>query len=164
MAESTGSNKGLGQPPDRMSTETRLLLAFLLMGAIMFLTPYFFKSQQPSPAAKKSTLAGASEAAVPPTPAQVIPPVAPAVSAAPAEPVIQAQVQPPFVINTDLFRIAFNNQGANVRSWQLKKSLADVKLLGTASDADIARRIGRSADAVKTRRKNLGIAARSRAT
>ena len=134
MAESSG-NKGLGQPPEQMSTETRLLLAFLLMGAIMFLTPYFFKSQQPSPAAKKSTLAGASEAAVPPTPAQVIPPVAPAVSAAPAEPVIQAQVQPPFVINTDLFRIAFNNQGANVRSWQLKKSLAEGKPLELVNTA-----------------------------
>jgi YidC/Oxa1 family membrane protein insertase len=134
MAESSG-NKGLGQPPEQMSTETRLLLAFLLMGAIMFLTPYFFKSQPPSPAAKKSTLAGASEAVVPPTPAQSIPEVAPAVSAAPTAPVIQAQTQPPFTIDTDLFKITFNNQGANVRSWQLKKSLAEGKPLELVNTA-----------------------------
>ena len=133
MAESSG-NKGLGQPPEQMSTETRLLLAFLLMGAIMFLTPYFFKSQQP-PAANKSTQAGAPQATAPATPAQVIPPVEPAVSAAPAEPVTQAPAQPPLVIDTDLFKIAFSNQGANVRSWQLKKSLAEGKSLELVNTA-----------------------------
>jgi YidC/Oxa1 family membrane protein insertase len=134
MAESTG-NKGLGQPPEQMSTETRLLIAFLLMGAIMFLTPYFFKSQQPSPAAKKSTQAGASEAIVPPTATQVIPPVAAAVSAAPAAPVTQAPAQPPLVIDTDLYKITFSNQGANVRNWQLKKSLAEGKPLELVNTA-----------------------------
>ena len=69
MADANGSNKGLGQPPEQMSTETRLLLAFLLMGAIMFLTPYFFKSQAPAPNAKKSTQA-AAESTVPPTPGE----------------------------------------------------------------------------------------------
>ena len=138
MAESSG-NKGLGQPPEQMSTETRLLIAFLLMGAIMFLTPYFFKSQQPSPAAKKATQADASQVTAPPTVTQSIPPVAPAVSAAPAEPVIQAPAQPPLTINTDLYKITFSNQGANVRSWQLKKSLADGKpleLVNTASTVE----------------------------
>ena len=28
---------------------------------------------------------------------------------------------PNLVIDTDLFRVTFSNQGANVRSWQLKK-------------------------------------------
>jgi YidC/Oxa1 family membrane protein insertase len=135
MAESTG-NKGLGQPPEQMSTETRLLIAFLLMGAIMFLTPYFFKSQQPSPAANKATQAGASRASLPPTPAEAVVPAPPAESsAAPASPVIQAQAQPPFAIDTDLFKIAFSNQGANVRSWQLKKSLAEGKPLELVNTA-----------------------------
>ena len=137
MAESTGSNKGLGQPPDRMSTETRLLLAFLLMGAIMFLTPYFFKSQPPAPNAKKSTQAGqAAETTAPPTPADVQPP-AEAVEAgkAPGAPVIQAPAEPPFVVNTDLYRITFSNEGATVRSWQLKKSLADGKPLELVNTA-----------------------------
>src|ERR1035441_5915154 len=137
MAESTGSNRGLGQPPDRMSTETRLLLAFLLMGAIMFLTPYFFKSQPPAPNAKKSTQAGqAAETTAPPTPADVQPP-AEAVEAgkAPGAPVIQAPAEPPFVVNTDLYRITFSNEGATVRSWQLKKSLADGKPLELVNTA-----------------------------
>src|ERR1039457_3957360 len=46
MAETGNSGK-------EMSMETRLLLAFLLMGAVMFLTPYFFPSA--STPAKKST-------------------------------------------------------------------------------------------------------------
>ena len=44
-------------PPKEISMEVRLLLAFLLMGAVMFLTPYFYKS---SPAAKKTTAPAAS--------------------------------------------------------------------------------------------------------
>jgi YidC/Oxa1 family membrane protein insertase len=136
MAESTGNgNKGLGQPPEQMSTETRLLLAFLLMGAIMFLTPYFFKSQTPSPTAKKATQA-ASEAPAAPTPKEAeIPAVSAESKTAPSVPVIQAQALPPLVINTDLYKVTFSNQGANVRSWQLKKSLSDGKPLELVNTA-----------------------------
>ena len=136
MAESTG-NKGLGQPPDQMSTETRLLLAFLLMGAIMFLTPYFFKTQAPASNAKKSTQA-AQTAQSPATQAagETPPPAETAEAAkAPSAPVTQAQAEPAFVVNTDLFKIAFSNQGANVRSWQLKKSLAEGKPLELVNTA-----------------------------
>ena len=53
MAESVnGGSKTPAQPPKEMSMEVRLLLAFLLMGIVMFVTPYFFKSQVP-PAANK---------------------------------------------------------------------------------------------------------------
>jgi YidC/Oxa1 family membrane protein insertase len=135
MAESTG-NKGLGQPPEQMSTETRLLLAFLLMGAIMFLTPYFFKSQTPLSDAKKGTRPGASQATVPPTPSEAQAPTATAQAGqAPSAPSTQAQSLPPFVIDTDLYRITFSNQGANVRSWQLKKSLAEGKPLELVNTA-----------------------------
>jgi len=129
MAESSG-NKGLGQEPEQMSTETRLLLAFLLMGAIMFLTPYFFKSQNPAPIAKKSTQPAASATPAPVTAAETkSPPAAAGASAAPAAPVTEAQSQPPLVIDTDLFKVTFSNQGANVRSWVLKKETADGKPL-----------------------------------
>src|SRR5450631_2316266 len=57
MAESVnGGSKTPAQPPKEMSMEVRLLIAFLLMGVVMFVTPYFFKSQTP-PATKKD-LAG----------------------------------------------------------------------------------------------------------
>jgi len=53
MAESVnGGSKTPAQPPKEMSMEVRLLIAFLLMGLVMFLTPYFFKSQLP-PAGNK---------------------------------------------------------------------------------------------------------------
>ncbi|HEX3746533.1 MAG TPA: membrane protein insertase YidC [Bryobacteraceae bacterium] len=141
MAETSG-NKGLGQQPEQMSTETRLLLAFLLMGAIMFLTPYFFKSQAPTPAAKKSTQASVEQTAVAPTSAETKtpPPAAtaapqPTASAAPTAPVTQAQSQPPLVIDTEYFKITFSNQGANVRAWELKKSFADGKPLQLVNSA-----------------------------
>jgi hypothetical protein len=90
MAESTG-NKGLGQPPEQMSTETRLLLAFLLMGAIMFLTPYFFKSQA-APAQRQEIHAGrrSRRATVPPTAAESKVPGGRRSPAPPTAPVIQA--------------------------------------------------------------------------
>ena len=139
MAESTG-NKGLGQPPEQMSTETRLLIAFLLMGAIMFLTPYFFKTQAPAPNAKKSTQSGqAADATVQPTPAEVKVPAVSAETKAPSVPETQSPALPPLVINTDQYKITFSNQGANVRSWQLKKSLAEGKpleLVNTAATVD----------------------------
>ena len=43
-----------------LSMEVRLLLAFLLMGAVMFLTPYFLKTP-PAPAAKCRGTAGGAE-------------------------------------------------------------------------------------------------------
>src|ERR1017187_37745 len=73
MAES--ENRGApGQPPKEMSMEIRLLLAFLLMGAVMFLTPYFVKT----PASNKKA---ETPATVPV--AQTAPPAAPEVAAAP---------------------------------------------------------------------------------
>ena len=59
MAESVnggGSNPGsnnLGQSPKEMSMEMRLLLAFLLMGAVMFVFQYLYP-QTPPPAAKSA--------------------------------------------------------------------------------------------------------------
>ena len=48
-----GGSNNLAQPPKKeMSMEVRLLLAFVLMGAVMFLTPYIFPTP-PKPPAKK---------------------------------------------------------------------------------------------------------------
>ncbi len=105
--------------------EVRLLLAFLLMGVVMFLTPYLFKTQPPAPVKK------AEQTTTAPAPVEKPPETAPAASsapetvkasaAAPVTPKITGPPQPPFVIDTDLYRVTFSNQGANVRSWILKK-------------------------------------------
>ena len=60
----SGGTPGSG-PPDKkeLSVEMRLLLAFILMGAVLFTTPYFFKAPPAPPvAAKKAEPAPASAA------------------------------------------------------------------------------------------------------
>lgn len=118
-------NNNPASKPKEMSMEVRLLLAFLLMGAVMFVTPYLFKTQTP-PAPKKTAdtqSAPVQTAAAPvPPPAAAAAPETAAVSG--SAPTVKATVQqplPPFVIDTDRFHVVFNNQGATVRSWQLKK-------------------------------------------
>ncbi len=116
--------------------EMRLLLAFLLMGAVMFVTPYFLKTPE-SPAAKKAPASPAAITTTPAAPAAAAPiaaaPAAAPIAAAPAAEAGQTapaaavpgatkeHEEPPFVIDTNLFRVVFSNQGANVRSWLLKK-------------------------------------------
>ncbi len=116
--------------------EVRLLLAFLLMGAVMFLTPYFIKSPAPAPA-KKSAVNPVSQQQK--AAAAVSPPPAETTSAAPP-PTAAAQALPPLIIDTDLFHVAFSNQGANVRSWQLKHFKGNdnkpLELMNTAANVD----------------------------
>jgi YidC/Oxa1 family membrane protein insertase len=131
MADSVNDgNNNPAQKPKEMSMEVRLLLAFLLMGAVMFVTPYLFKSQTPPDANKKAAdnqVAQTVPAQKPDAAAQQAPAAPPATpadttaAAAPTEKATAQQPLPPFVIETDRFRITFSNQGATVRSWQLRK-------------------------------------------
>jgi YidC/Oxa1 family membrane protein insertase len=145
MAESVnGGNSTQGQPPKEMSMEIRLLLAFILMGAVMFLTPYFFKSTAPSPARK--TAPAVETAQVPPAaqqPAAQPPERAAKAAPAPAAPIPGSTLQeprPPLIVDTDLFRVVFSNQGATVRSWLLKKHMGNdgkpLELVNLASGLD----------------------------
>ncbi len=125
MADSVNDGNSNPAPkPKEMSMEVRLLLAFLLMGAVMFLSPYLFKTET-RPGAKKPTATQSAQTAPvqnAATPAQ--PPVPAETAEASAAPTVKATAQqplPPFVIDSDRFRITFSNQGATVRSWQLKK-------------------------------------------
>ena len=108
-----------------MSMEVRLLLAFLLMGVVMFVTPYFYKTPPPAKNAQKTTETQNEPGPAPtasPAAAETAAPVAPAASsAAPTEPATVAMSLPQVTIDTNLFRVTFSNQGATVRSWQLKK-------------------------------------------
>jgi YidC/Oxa1 family membrane protein insertase len=121
MAESDS-----GGSPKEMSMEVRLLLAFLLMGVVMFLTPYFYKSAPAGPKnAQKTTAAQNEPVPAPSTPAVAEAPAATAPAAPAAAPGTEqatvALALPPVTIDTNLFRVTFNNQGATVRSWLLKK-------------------------------------------
>ncbi len=157
MAESVnGGSKTPATKPKEMSMEVRLLIAFLLMGAVMFLTPYVFKSQAP-PAGKKDAAGQTASLGTPGTPATpgaqpaaelTVPPVGAAAAAAQAEvaaaplPVgaTPQKAAPAFVIETDLYKITFSNQGGTLRSWQLKKAKGNdnktLDLVNTAAGMD----------------------------
>jgi YidC/Oxa1 family membrane protein insertase len=122
MAESVNGGTSASPPPKEMSMEVRLLLAFLLMGVVMFLSPYLFKTQPPAPVKNAGQTASAPATAEnPPAAVPAAPPVEALKSSVPGAPVVTAPPQPPFVIDTDLYRITFSNQGGTVRSWLLKK-------------------------------------------
>jgi YidC/Oxa1 family membrane protein insertase len=134
-----GSNSSSPQKPKELSMEKRLLLAFVLMGAVLFTTPYFFKS--PPPAKKVETVPPKS-ATAPPPPASSSPAVAvaaPEETAAGETAVAAAQKEELFTIDTNVYRITFSNKGAVARSWLLKKYLTagkPLELVNTASTVD----------------------------
>jgi YidC/Oxa1 family membrane protein insertase len=97
--------------------EARLLLAFVLMGLVLFGTQYFYKPPpQPTPqqAAKTAEAEKSAPAAPKPAPVQA--------SAAPLDipGAIKADKEETFTVETDLYRVVFSNRGAVVRSWILK--------------------------------------------
>jgi len=106
-----------GKAKKELSMEQRLLLAFLLMGAVLFLTPYFMPKPTPKPPQK--TPAPPAQKSAESKPVQK-----PASRAAPA-PASVGQVsdnqERQITVNTDLYEIRFSNRGAVAKSWQLKK-------------------------------------------
>jgi YidC/Oxa1 family membrane protein insertase len=104
--------------------ELRLLLAFVLMGLVLYLTPRLYKQPPPVPEAKP----GASQTqSLPPgktgQTAQEAAQPAPLPAVASATPIpgqIQASQEQDFTVDTDLFQVRFSNRGAVVQSWILK--------------------------------------------
>jgi|HubBroStandDraft_1064217.scaffolds.fasta_scaffold00627_15 YidC/Oxa1 family membrane protein insertase len=125
--------------------ELRLLLCFILMGVVLFLTPYFYKTVAP-PAKKTAPAAATSEPALSAPGATTAPPetaAAPASGTSGSEsaaPPVAAQKEETHVIDTDLFQITFGNKGGVVKSWLLKKYRqhdgTPLQLVNTASHAD----------------------------
>jgi YidC/Oxa1 family membrane protein insertase len=128
--------KNPSSPKPELSTETRLLLAFALMGLVLFATPYFFKSVAPPPVVKKAPVAQQQKAAgvAPATPAE-----SPQTeeTATPAGQHVTGQKEETFVVDTDLYKVVFSNRGAVVRQWILKKYTDDagkpLELVNTAA-------------------------------
>jgi YidC/Oxa1 family membrane protein insertase len=115
------------------------------MGAVMFLTPYIFPTPPAKPPVKKDAANPVTQTAPAPAAADgaAAPATASATSAAVAALPANATPQKPepaFVIDTDLYRITVSNQGATVRSWQLKKYKGNdnkpLELVNTTSGLD----------------------------
>jgi YidC/Oxa1 family membrane protein insertase len=145
MAEPNSGGTGGPGKPKELSMELRLLLAFILMGVVLFVTPYFYKTVAPpvkktAPAAATSGTAPAGPGA-PAAPAEVAPAAAPETAASEtAAPPVAAQKEETRTVDTDLFQITFSNRGGVVKSWLLKKykehSGAPLQLVNTASHAE----------------------------
>src|SRR6185369_7974009 len=123
------SNKQDGLNPKPVNMEKNLLIAFVLVGILMFVYPKLFPPPpQPKPgtsttpsAANQSGGNANQAAATNPTPPPAPAPQAAATPVPPAPNATPEHVEPHFVVTTDLFRVEFSNQGATVRSWQLRK-------------------------------------------
>jgi len=102
--------------------EARLLIAFVLMGLVLFLTPYIYKpSTAPAPGANVpavSKTTDVKEAATPPPPAAEAPPRPVAAAEIPGQ--IHGDKEETAVVDTSLYHIVFSNKGAVVKSWVLK--------------------------------------------
>jgi YidC/Oxa1 family membrane protein insertase len=127
--------------------ELRLLLAFLLMGVVMFTTPYFFRAVSPPPpagepaaSAEQAPTAPAADAPADPAPAAAAK-AAPATPKSPtAAPAVSAEREEFHFLETDLYQITFSNRGGVVTSWLLKEHLAanrePLELVNSASKVD----------------------------
>jgi YidC/Oxa1 family membrane protein insertase len=121
-----------------MSMETRLLIFFVLMGAILLGTQYFYKAPpQPQPVAKATDAKGSNAPAAdqssqtpasPPNPGaatQTTPQQTPQAQVPPPPPAdmpgrVQADKEETSTIETDVYRVTFSNKGAVAKSWILK--------------------------------------------
>jgi len=115
-------SKGNGGPNQEISMEKRLLLAFLLMGAVLFLTPYFYQPPQPPPETETTEAPAAVEPAAPaeaPRAEEKPPPAA--AEAPPPAGAVAAETEQTFTVETDVYRVTFSNRGGVVTSWILKQ-------------------------------------------
>lgn len=116
MPNDPASNKP--KKSNELSMEMRLLITFVLMGAVLFLTPYFLKTTAPVPPVKKAeTATDEKKAETPAAPKQAeAPPPVPA----PGQ-VSSATQDDQIAVETDLYKVQFSNRGAVAKSWVLKK-------------------------------------------
>jgi len=120
MADSQGTpgSPGAGGGKE-LSMEIRLLIAFLLMGVVLFVTPYFVKSP-PAPVQKPGSRTETPEKAAAET-APPAPTPSPAAESSPTAPSVNASAEQTFTISTKLYEIRFSNRGGVVQSWTLRQ-------------------------------------------
>ncbi len=114
--------KGTGSAPSgkktELSMEMRLLLAFGLMGVVLFATQYLMPKPAKPPVAAPQKQAQVVEQAKPENKPAPEPAAAPAT--APVAPTAETRDETT-TIETDVYKVVLSNHGAVVRSWILKK-------------------------------------------
>jgi YidC/Oxa1 family membrane protein insertase len=115
MADQDNNKPTPNRPPSKeIPMERRLLLAFALMGIVLFATQFLYKTPNPQNTVKPVKSATPQQAAKPvPQPEQdrQMPP--------PGQ--VAAQTAETHVIETNVYRIIFSNKGGVAQSWQLKQ-------------------------------------------
>src|SRR5579872_3412523 len=109
-----------------LSMEVRLVIAFALMGIVLFATPYLFKSlAPPAPPKKTSTTQSQKTSPEAPVAAQLATePAALGKTVTPAQP-LGAGKEETFIVETDFYKVIFSNRGAVIQQWILKKYTDD---------------------------------------
>lgn len=106
-------------PEPEGEMQKRTLVAFILMGLVLFAMPYFFKSSQPpQPERIAKTAAPAKPLTAPAAPAPIVAPP-PAIAGTGA--VVAAHDEQTTFIDTAFYHVVFSNRGGVVMSWTLKK-------------------------------------------
>lgn len=130
MADTDNGKFNATSPPGEkkeLSMEKRLLLAFGLMGLVMIGSQYLVPTQPaPQKTDRKAEQVTQQQPAAPPDnakPQAAATATVPAVAQAPKPAAVVADTveRPDIVVETDVYRIAFSNRGATIRSWVLKK-------------------------------------------
>jgi YidC/Oxa1 family membrane protein insertase len=103
-----------GSPNQEPGTEKNLLIAFALMGLVIFGTQYLLPQPEATPVKKDAAKAA-------PPPAASAPAAGAVQSAPPAAESAVAEKEEIFRVETDLYRVEFSNRGGVVQSWVLKK-------------------------------------------
>lgn len=109
-------------PKKELSMELRLLIAFVLMGIVLFVTPYFYKAPPgPKRTSPPVTPAQAVQTTVPPEAQKSE--AAEAATTAPTPGQISSDKEEFFTVDTQLYRVRLSNVGGVVVDWTLKKYL-----------------------------------------
>jgi YidC/Oxa1 family membrane protein insertase len=123
--------------------ERNLLIAFVLIGVVMWISQAYFSPPPKKGAAPVTQVASKNPApaAAPAAPMTTTAAEAPApVSTKPVAGATPEKVEPHFVIQTDFYRIELSNQGGTVRSWQLRQNHGNdgkpLELVNTAANLD----------------------------
>ena len=116
----SGGQKSVGGPKKKeLAMETRLLIAFGLMGVVLLVSQYILPKppEEPKKAENKAELT--PSAAKPPAAAEPKPAATPAAAPKTAT-TVTAEREQDYFIETEVYKITFTNRGALVKSWVLK--------------------------------------------
>jgi YidC/Oxa1 family membrane protein insertase len=113
-----------------LSNEVRMLIAFVLMGLILVVTPWAYRKLgiTPTPASDQKTSAIQTSPTKKPDAAAstasgtpMVPANTPPTGNASAEGAVTAASAQDYALDTELCNVIFSNRGATVKSWTLKK-------------------------------------------